>query len=159
MQAPELQALRRLLFFSAAEAARHLAADEERPQGVEERTWNRWEAGKMPVPGNVADAVRQAVAYRSEVIETLTGELMAATLPPVTLWYAEQDDWPGPAVLWRPHQAGTAAVVGDAPGRLRLVAFDARSYSLWRRDQGAADTPATRLAWAVAHGEDTPPTR
>jgi len=154
MNAPELQALRRLLFFSAAEAARYLAADEDRPQGVEERTWNRWEAGKMPVPPNVAATVLQAVAYRDQAIQQITAEVLrtrqdqGAPEYVALLWCAELDDWQHPPVLWRPQQSALAWSVAASPGFIRLVAFDARAFNLWRLAQGMADSPDARAAWA-----------
>jgi hypothetical protein len=156
MNAPELQALRRLLFFSAAEAARFLAADEERPQGVEERTWNRWEAGKMPVPDNIAATLRVALEYRERAIAAAAAIMCQATqagddLPTKLLWYAERDDWPEAPVLWRPHQSALAILLGESnEGSLRLVPFDARSFLEWRQREGVADTSSARAAWAAA---------
>ncbi|MDO9094427.1 MAG: DUF1870 family protein [Rubrivivax sp.] len=156
MNAPELQALRRLLFFSVAEAARYLAADEQRPSGVEERTWNRWEAGKVPVPANIASTVRQAVQYRASAIEAMCAQLAQASASAgqtetlVFIWYAEVDDWPHAPVLWRPAQSALASCFADpAAEPVHLVAFDARAFNLWRIDQGLADTADVRSAWAA----------
>ena len=95
MHAPELQALRRLLFFTAPEAARLIARDDARPRGVDERTWNRWEAGKVPIPPNVAAAVLSLVAWRDRYKLELLGQLAAQPGGTLRLiWYAEIDDWP-----------------------------------------------------------------
>lgn len=160
MNAPELQALRRFLFFSAAEAARYLAADEDRPQGVEERTWNRWESGKLPVPPNIAATVRQAVAFRETALQQVTAAVMQARQEQgtpdqvVLLWYAELDDWPHQPVLWRPHQSALAWSVAASPDLIHLVAFDARAFNLWRLAQSMADTPDARAAWAGLQATD-----
>ena len=156
MNAPELQALRRLLFFSVAEAARYLAVDDQRPAGVEERTWNRWEAGKGRVPANIAATVRQAVQYRASAIEALADQLAQLRAsagqrkPLVLTWYAEVDDWPLAPVLWRPAQSALASCLADPQAEpVHLVAFDARAFNLWRIDQGLVDTLDVRASWAA----------
>jgi hypothetical protein len=119
----ELQAFRRLLFLSAAEAARYVAADLERPHGVEERTWNRWEAGDRPVPANIASAVVALVRCRALMIDNLASALAcrgsdAAPLP----WVADPDDWGRDRALWRAHQSACAAVLASAPPGTALLA-------------------------------------
>lgn len=154
MNAPELQALRRLLFFSVAEAARFLAADEARPNGVEERTWNRWESGKVAVPDNIAATVRQAAGYRAEFIDTVAQAVQdsqaqhGSQAQLCIVWYAELEDWPHPPLLWRPQQSAVAAVVAEQGDACRLVAFDAAAFNRWRLAQGMADGPDARAAWA-----------
>jgi len=168
MQAIELQALRRLLGLSVAEAARWLAADAARPQGVEERTWNRWEAGARPVPDNVAAALLELVAWWCEHLAQLRAELASgpAAQPLRVLWYAEPDDCPpGPPALqrrqrWRPGQAAAAQLLAEAPaGAVQLVSFDPAAFARWRQPLGLADDDAARAAWAAAaaQGEGAPP--
>ena len=150
MQAPELQALRRLLFYSAPEAARWVARDAERPRGVEERTWNRWEAGKVQIPPNIGAAVLDLVAWRSRYRSTLLGQL--ATQPGGTLrliWYAEADDWPEARELWRPAQSVIASVLAESD-RVQLVAYDLRACQAWQRAHGRPDDLASRADWAAS---------
>lgn len=150
MNSAELQAMRRLLFFSAAEAARYLAADEERPQGVEERTWNRWEAGKLPVPSNVAATVLLAMQMRQAAIEEWRRAVGLVGRGYVTaIWYAEGDDWPQARQLWRPDQSAKAAALAEHGDRVRLVLFDALAFQRWRAAEGVADTSETRGLWAA----------
>jgi hypothetical protein len=171
MNGPELSALRRLLFFSTAEAARYIAADEQRPHGVEERTWNRWETGKQPVPPNIAAAVRFLVDQRRLQLQDLqrlddkTAELDALHdqlgKPPlgrVYLWQAEAEDSAGPRLLWRVWQSALAAHIADNPDPPpRLIAFDAQAFARWRLARGLPDDDETRDAWAEAQAEAASP--
>lgn len=124
MHAHQLAALRRLLHYSAAEAGRWIAADPpDRPRGVEERTWNRWEAGARPVPPNIAARVLQLVAWRAAELQRLRA-LAAAHPPGAALalpWYDDRDDWPGDGAHWRPYQSAVAALLAElGPGALVL---------------------------------------
>lgn len=125
MKAHELQALRRLLFLTTSEAARWLAADAERPRGVEERTWNRWEAGARPVPDNVAAAALDLVAWRAAQLARLTADMQASAARPYPLpWVDDADDWPTRnRAHWRAHQSACAAVLALAgPDQAELAA-------------------------------------
>ncbi len=138
MNAAELQALRRLLFFSVAEAARYVAADAQRPGGVEERTWNRWEAGKVPIPANVAQALYHLVAVRESRVQDLKAMIRlskATELPLVLPWYDDIEDWVHPRSLMRPIQSAHAAVASVESAMLRLVPFDGVAYARWARDR------------------------
>ena len=120
MHAHELHALRRLLFLTPPEAARWVAADAERPRGVDERTWNRWEAGQRPAPDNIEDALRALVAWRADLVDSLTDHLhqhlASAHGPYVLPWVDDRDAWPGGNVArWRAHQSACAAVLAAAP--------------------------------------------
>lgn len=59
----ELQALRKLLMFSVAEAAVHLGK-------VTVRTWQYWESGSHAVPEYVADRIRELVEMRAQSLIT-----------------------------------------------------------------------------------------
>lgn len=148
MQAPELQALRRLLFYSAPEAARWVARDAARPRGVEERTWNRWEAGKMPIPPTIAARVAELVAWRSRYRSALLDQLKpGGTLR--LIWYAEADDWPEARELWRPAQSVIASVLAESD-RVQLVLYDLRACQAWRRAHDRPDDVASRADWAAS---------
>lgn len=156
MDATTLQALRRLLHYSAEEAARDIPADAERPHGVEVRTWHRWESGQRPIPPNVRGRVLELTTWRTQRLEQLRDAAQAAAPGPlVVVWYIDRDDWTGGAtgcdggVLWRPEQSAAAAALAELGlDRVRLVPFDARAYNVWRRAQGIADGPQTRQRWA-----------
>lgn len=152
MQPCELQALRRLLFYSAPEAARWIAVDAERPRGVEERTWNRWEAGKVPIPDNVAARVLELVAWHSRYRSALLDRIDAQPSGVLrVIWYAEVNDWPEDRDLWRPWQSGIAACLADAgPARMQLVAFDWRACQSWQRAAGRTDDAGSRASWAAS---------
>lgn len=148
MHPPELQALRRLLFYSAPEAARWVARDAERPRGVEERTWNRWEAGKMPIPPNIAAAVLDLVAWRSRYRSDLLAQLERSEALRL-IWYAEADDWPDAPALWRPIQSAIASVIAESD-RVQLVAYDLRACQAWQRAHGRPDDATSRADWAAS---------
>lgn len=160
MHHTEIQALRRLLFLSIAEAARWIPADAERPRGVEERTWSRWESGQRPVPPNVAEALQSLVGWRDVMLDELraaAGQAEDSGAPLVVLWYEHADDWPEQGLFWRPAQSLTAQVLAEAPaGTVRLVPFDPAAYRAWRLAHQVDDSGAARERWAQAVAASTP---
>lgn len=157
MKPIELAALRRLLMFSTAEAARWVAADEDRPTGVEERTWNRWESGRVPVPRTIEKRMTELVTYRDKMARSMAKglqDLWHATRQPLPLlWFSEVEDYPFAPVEWRPYCATVAhlyerSMVGDLRAELRLVVFDPGSYQRWRLALGLPDDVDSRLRWA-----------
>lgn len=150
MHAPEVQALRRLLMYSAADAARRVATDADRPDGVQERTWNRWESGQQPMPDNVAARLLDLVEWRARALAQARHELAASGAAGLrVIWYSEADDWPDQPALWRPAQSVAAQLLAEHLGRLHLVQFDARAFNVWRRGDGAADSVDARARWAA----------
>lgn len=154
MNKTELQALRRLLFFSAPEAAQWVAASEERPAGVSERAWRLWEAGERPIPADVAECLRSLADWRSLMLANVGAEIAEAqiktgSLPGVVLvWYKSLTDWLNngePELIWRP-QHSVLAHLAATHKNVRLAEFDAASYSDWLA--GRKDSPAMRSAWA-----------
>lgn len=159
MTPQQLEALRRLLHLNVPEAARWVAASPERPHGVEQRTWNRWEAGQVAIPDNIAEKVLDLVRWRSNQASALIGAHVRATTgqaPRVSMiWYDSADDWHGQAVLWRPMQSAMSELLAEAalqgrPDAIRLVLFDAQAYNRQRLAHSPAlpDNLATRQAWA-----------
>ncbi|WP_304335225.1 DUF1870 family protein [Conchiformibius steedae] len=73
---------RRLLFLTVLEAARNVARTTERPDGVSERAWNRWEAGEAPIPQQVADNLTKLVAQRQALLDSLAA--MGGSYTPTT---------------------------------------------------------------------------
>lgn len=121
-----LQALRRLLFFTRAEAARYLAASDVRPLGVSERTWGYWECGRVPVPEDVARRVRELVDWRQRAIDATIAqidalreqhgeprEIILAWYPTLNKWLARSEG--EPPIYWRPHCSVVAAVAAARP--------------------------------------------
>jgi hypothetical protein len=147
----ELEALRRLLFFSQPEAAL-LVGD------VGERAWRRWEEGSRAVPADVASRLRGLADWRQQAIDAAVRQI--AESPPAAqialLWYADLDDlddWatlPGrePA-LWRPQQSVLAALLAEFASRIRLVPFDGPNYAAWLA--GRPDSETLRGLWAAAN--------
>jgi len=157
MNGTELQALRRLLFFTRQEAALLVAASPERPRGVSDRAWRMWEVGELPVPGDVAETVRALAAYRNNALEAVMEAIAHAegSLGPggevVLIWYATLDDWltlpDREPVLWRPQCSVVAEVAGQ--GKARLIPFDHPAYESWRKNNGNPDSETTRAAWVA----------
>lgn len=146
MQHIELEALRRLLFFSPPEAA-SLIGD------ASEQAWRRWESGARKVPDDVVQRVTGLIEWRQAAIDAAVKQISAAPKEAsiALIWYDSLDDWatlPGrePA-LWRPQQSVCAAVYSEFPGRLRLVRFDAPAYSAWLA--GRPDSESMRGQWAA----------
>lgn len=147
MTQTELEALRRLLFFSPPEAAMLVG-------GVSEQAWRRWEAGARKVPDDVASRMSDLARWRAAAIEASARQIGEA--PPdaqlALVWYDTLDDWatlPGrdPA-FWRPQQSVCAALLARFPGRLRLVRFDPPAYAAWLA--GRQDGESMRGAWAAS---------
>lgn len=146
MKSFELEALRRLLFFSQPEAAL-LVGD------VGERAWRRWEEGSRAVPADVASRLRGLADWRQQAIDAAVRQIAEA--PPAAqialLWYADLEDWatlPGrePA-LWRPQQSVLAALLAEFADRIRLVPFDGLAYAAWLARR--PDSEAMRGHWAA----------
>lgn len=160
----QLEALRKHLHFTVPEAARWVAASPERPRGVEERTWNRWESGKVAVPSNIAERIVELVRWRESTADDLYDAHWRhpAPRPAALIWYDDRQDWPGKPEHWRPMQSAmadllTAAALDGMTDALRLVPFDAQAFNRWR---GARpDTAAERAAWARQQPDDAPPPR
>jgi hypothetical protein len=146
----ELQALRRLLFYSTLEAATLVAASLLRPQGVSERAWRHWEDGVRAVPDDVAEKIITSATWRNKAIEAAAAvirENSRANMPETKLiWYSRIVDWVGEPIFWRPHQSACAAIFA-ATGTVDLVLFDSVGYSAWLGDQ--ADSEKMRGAWAA----------
>lgn len=170
MNGSNLEALRRRLFYSVAEAARLVAADEGHPDGIEERSWNRWEAGvgrpltvvtrRLAELGEQRDMslemAREAIKRRVQLLESgWMGPAIAVPgdegQPTRLVWYREADDFHLKArVYWRPYCSVVAQLVAE--DLAVLVPFDAPAYNRWRVDQAAHSRQSEaflRQAWAA----------
>lgn len=143
----ELEALRRLLFFSAPEAAAMIS-------GTSERAWKHWEAGARPVPQDVAARVRELVHWRRNAYNAALATILeqrerlgdSDTLERARLvWYGRMQDWTGEPVLWRPHQSVCAALADF--DYIELVPFDSANYAAWLGSR--KDSESMRGAWAA----------
>lgn len=142
----QLEAARRLLFFSPPEAA-SMVSD------TSEQAWRRWESGARKVPDDVVNRMTGLIEWRQAAIDATVKQISAAPMEAsiALIWYESLDDWATlpsrePA-LWRPQQSVCAAVFAEFPGRLRLVRFDAPAYSVWLA--GRNDSETMRGQWAA----------
>jgi hypothetical protein len=142
----QLEAARRLLFFSPPEAA-SMVSD------TSEQAWRRWESGARKVPDDVVSRMKELIEWRQAAIDATVKQISAAPMEAAIalIWYESLDDWatlPGrePA-FWRPQQSVCAAVFAEFPGRLRLVRFDVPEYSAWLG--GRKDSETMRGQWAA----------
>lgn len=157
MNRTELQALRRLLFFTRQEAAVLVAASADRPRGVSDRAWRQWEAGEFAVPDDVARRIARLVEWRQSAIDAAVSEIELRKGEQIALvWYDSLDDWASMAgrepVLWRPQQSVCAALAGEFAGRIDLVRFDVPAYAAWLA--GKKDSEPMRGAWAASVTEN-----
>lgn len=154
MTAVELEALRRLLFFSRSEAAALVAQ-------ASERAWNLWERGSRAVPADVAERLTTLAAFR----EGLVAETRAAIADlrrqhgePASVglvWYRSVEDWMTLAdhepAQWRPHCSAVAQVAAIEMG-VDLVPFDGPAYRAWLGRR--ADGSGMRARWAAEQQPD-----
>lgn len=146
MKSFELEAARRLLFFSPPESAAMVS-------DTSEQAWRRWESGSRKVPDDVVQRMTDLIEWRQAAIDATIKQISAAPKEAsiALIWYDSLDDWatlPGrePA-LWRPQQSVCAAVLAEFPGRLHLIRFDAPAYSAWLG--GQPDSETMRSQWAT----------
>lgn len=135
-----IQALRRLLFFSAPEAAELIG-------GVTERSWRFWETGERPVPADVIEKVTSLVRWREKAIAEYAATMSADK--PAIVWYSTMADWLSldgrEKAAWRPY----CSVVAELCASRGAVAIEflGADYVTWlgRRK----DSEASRRAWAA----------
>jgi hypothetical protein len=119
----ELEAYRRLLFFSVAEAADQIGE-------CSHRSWQRWEDGTRNIPDRVSDQIKVLVEWRNKALSAARSEIALAYAVQgepekiSLLWYESLDSWltsPDPngsvreAIKWRPQQSVTSAILADYP--------------------------------------------
>lgn len=154
MNATELQALRRLLFYSTIEAASMIG-------GVSERAWKYWEAGARAVPPDVAGAILEILEWRENLIDLFMERIASAdrewaergahedAIDSARLgivFYERAIDQPDSDRLWRPYQSACAAILA-MDDRVTLVPFDGPAYAAWLGTRADSDT--MRGAWAA----------
>lgn len=83
---------RRLLFLTVLEAAKNVAKTAERPDGVSERAWNRWEAGESTIPQPVVDNLQQWINRWQAEVELVAQRLRAGEKPIVSCNLPEDAD-------------------------------------------------------------------
>ena len=130
MNKTELEAMRRLLFFSVAEAA-ELIGD------VTPRSWQYWERGKREIPQDVFEKIKLLGEWRQSAIEALRSEIARANreqggMPSVIelRWFEAMEDWiktPSPGgeprlpEYWRPHQSALAQILSEYGGAVLVI--------------------------------------
>lgn len=67
----ELKALRQILALECSEAAEHIG-------NVSTRTWQYWEAGRSPVPDDVAEKMQDFATIRDQLVEQRYAEFHEA---------------------------------------------------------------------------------
>lgn len=152
MNSIELEALRRLLFLSVAEAAEYVGH-------CRERSWRKWESGDRGVPDDVADRIRAMIDWRGQAIQAMVeaisdGEQSSGVVPEniVLVWYDSVDDWltmdgREPA-LFRP-QCSVVAEITAAYG-CNIAVFNPAGYFDWLDSHGWRDSEQMRGQWAAA---------
>ncbi|MCE8042473.1 DUF1870 family protein [Halomonas daqingensis] len=115
MNAKELQALRKFLMLDVREAAEIIG-------GVSKRSWQYWEAGRSPVPQDVADKMEGLLTVRQTVLERLEaealdysdnpqdehGERLRVPFYPTLAEFAAAHPEDGRLLTWRCHQSAAA---------------------------------------------------
>jgi hypothetical protein len=149
MTPANLQALRRLLFFSVEEAALLIG-------NVSPRSWQYWERGERNIPDDVIATIERLCSWRAQAIATADAQMAALqarhgpSSGAVLVWYQTLDDWATlperEPLLWRPQ----CSVVAELAARhgARLVAFDGPAYRKWLGSR--KDSESLRGAWAAA---------
>jgi hypothetical protein len=142
MSPAELEALRRMLFFSVKEAASLISNSSE-------QAWYRWENGLRPVPADIAKAMEQLVLWRQNAIQKAIDAFSGHEVDIFIIWYPSLEDWislPGrQALMYRPEQSVIAGLRVHFPHRLKLIQFDREDYDRWRSDR--EDSEALRIQW------------
>lgn len=134
----ELQALRRLLFFTQQEAATLVS-------GTSHRAWQHWEDGKRAVPLDVSESIAALANWRVLAIRAAHDAMQhAPDIPKVMVYYERMVDWVGEPIKWRPHQSACAHLISFD---VKLVAFDSVNYKQWLGDR--EDSSSLRGAWAA----------
>jgi len=147
----ELEALRRLLFFSVPEAAECIG-------DCRERSWRKWESGDRGVPDDVADRIRLMIKWRGQAIQAMVesiadGERASGVIPEniVLVWYDSVDDWitldGRESALFRPQCSVIAEVA--AAYKCNIVVFNPAGYFDWLDGHGWKDSEQMRGQWAA----------
>ena len=145
MTGHELQALRRLFFYSVPEAAAQVG-------GVSERAWRLWESGARSVPEDVAGRMGELLDLRRRVLTVAESRLSETDGCTALVWYETLDDWLTLAgrhpAQWRLSQSLAAELVARHADRIALVPFVTPAYAAWLA--GRTDSESLRAAWALA---------
>ena len=140
----ELEALRRHLFFSVAEASRLIS-------GTSERAWRMWESGQRRVPEDVAGTLMDLAAWRNTALteaQRAIIEKKQAASRIALIWYPDVESWlsfDDDAIYWRPHCSVVAELA--AKHHASIVCFDMTTYARWLKDR--TDSKHLRSQWAA----------
>lgn len=150
MNPTTLQAIRRLLFFTRAEAAQWIAGP-----SVSEELWCRWEDGSATPPEAVTQRLQELNDWRSTALAATADNIRQQIrekggVPEaiIILWYQRLEDWTSlphrEAVMWRIQQSVCAALLGMF-NTLKPIPFDAEEYCRW--SNGREDSESLRAEW------------
>ena len=156
MNRTDLQALRRLLFFTIQDAAQFIAATPESPNGVSEASWQAWENGEQPIPSAVIERITDLCEWRSDALAATADNIRIqinekSGMPDsiFVIWYERLEDWMSlpnrEPVMWRLQQSVCAGLKGIY-SIVKLVCFDADAYRIWLDQR--EDSDALRAEWA-----------
>ena len=118
MNKTELKVLRHALYYSVAEAAKHIAY-------CAPRTWQSWEAGERNIPKDVIEEMyrlRQERQFRIDAVEDLSAE---HDYPEIELdWYATFEEYKADHVdghywHWKLAQSVAVYVVAENMGKIK----------------------------------------
>lgn len=114
----DLEALRRYFFLSVSEAAAYIG-------GVTPRTWQRWEAGKYPIPRNVKLRMARLAVYMQKNAALFGSTASNAIVEFGMTFERYQQIHPQATVVdWRISESITARYVGENLAR----AFKAATF-------------------------------
>ena len=68
MNHEELKAVRNFLNLDVEASAKILAADDDHPEGVTRRSWQRWEHGEFNIPEGVANKIKAFLERRAKIL-------------------------------------------------------------------------------------------
>lgn len=68
MNHEELKAVRSFLNLDVEASAKLLAVDEDHPDGVTRRSWQRWEHGEFNIPEGIKSKVKEVLDRRSKLL-------------------------------------------------------------------------------------------
>ncbi len=142
MTSIELEALRRLLFFSVPEAAKWIAQEDE----VE---WRRWEADTRAVPSRIAVQMSQLSVWRQQAIAAIDAQVRdtKGVDSLALVWYQRPTDILGDVIFFRPQQSVCAHAKALYGVHISLVQFDHQEYRDWL--DGREDSNIERAQWAA----------
>jgi len=148
----ELEATRRLLFYSVEEAAQVIG-------NVTPEKWLNWESGKVPIPGKVEDLILDVLEEYLFHLESHIAEFEdkihnQGAKSVALVWYSFEDYLSRPdskfnlsPEFWRPQHAICAQLKMAYPDFVHIVKFDVVKYKKWLGTRN--DSDESRGEWST----------